>query len=37
MVWQWWMIVLVILGSAVVGAFLAFCGTLLWVGKGLWR
>lgn len=31
----WWGILLIALGACVLGAFIAFCGTLLYVGKGM--
>lgn len=33
----WWVILLIVLGSIAFGAFIAFCGTLLWIGKGMWQ
>lgn len=33
----WWAILLIALASLVLGGFLAFCGTLLYIGKGFWQ
>lgn len=33
----WWGIVLIAIGACVIGALAAFCGTMLYIGKGMWQ
>ena len=33
----WWGIVLIVIGSMMLGGFLAYCATLLYIGKGMWQ
>jgi hypothetical protein len=33
----WWAILLIALGACAFGAFIAFCVTMLYIGKGMWQ